>query len=287
MLEGQAEERTRQKEQAGLRLALHLGPEHPDLAFFASLPWELLYWSERRQFLCLGRKTSFVRHLDVPWPSHPLSVAGPLRILVAAACPNGLPPLDLADERRRIEESWASLGGVTTEFLEHTSAPALRIRLHEKPFHVLHFMGHGGFESKNGVGALLFEGDNGGPVRLPGSVLGDLLRDFTSLRLVFLNACDTARSTSNDGLDPFAGVATALVMAGLPAVVAMQFQISDGAAIAFSQAVYERLSAGDSVEAAIGEGRMAIRLRDPSSLEWATPVLFMRGGGGALFDLSE
>ncbi|HEX4964027.1 MAG TPA: CHAT domain-containing protein [Thermoanaerobaculia bacterium] len=287
MLEGRTEEEGKQGEQAGLRLALHLAPEHPDLAFFASLPWELLYWLERREFLCLGRKTSLVRHLDVPLPSHPLSVAGPLRILVAAACPNGLPPLNLEDERQRIEESWASLGGVTTEFLEHTSAPTLRVRLREKPFHVLHFMGHGCFESKTGVGALLFEGDNGGRVSLPGSVLGELLRDFPSLRLVFLNACDTARSSSNDGIDPFAGVAAALVMAGLPAVVAMQFQISDGAAIAFSQAFYEHLSTGALVEAAIGEGRMAIRLRDPSSLEWATPVLFMRGTSGALFNLSE
>jgi hypothetical protein len=287
MLEGQAEYRGKGEEQAGLRLALHLAPDHPELALLSSLPWELLYWLERRQYLCLGRRTSFVRHLDVPWPSRSLSGASPLRILVVAACPKCLPPLDLADERRRIEESWATLDGVAVEFLEHASAPALRAKLHELPFHILHFMGHGGFAAERGVGALFFEGEDGEQAALPGSVLGELLRDFTSLRLVFLNACDTARSSRHDGLDPFAGVAAALVMAGLPAVVAMQFQISDGAAIAFSQAFYERLSVGDAVDAATVEGRMAIRLRDAGSLEWATPVLFMRGAGGALFDLAK
>ena len=74
-----------------------------------------------------------------------------------------------------------------------------------------------------------------------GETLVTLLKDLTSLRLVFLNACETARAAREDGLDPFAGVATALVRAGLPAVVAMQRPISDAASIAFSRAVHLRL----------------------------------------------
>jgi hypothetical protein len=271
--------------EGGLRLALHFDSEHPDLAVLASLPWELLYWQERREYLCLGKKCPLVRYLDVPRPARPLRIAErPLRILEVGASPDGLPPLDLPRERERIEESWAKLPEVEVEFLEHASPTALRAKLCEKPFHVLHFMGHGGFGAGTGVGTLVFEGDDHRPAPLPGPVLAELLRDFTSLQLAVLNACDTARSSREGGLDPFSGVAAALVMAGLPAVTAMQFPISDGAAIAFSTALYQRLAAGEPVDAAVVEGRMAIHLRDVGSLEWATPVLFLRSAARAAAD---
>ncbi len=55
----------------------------------------------------------------------------------------------------------------------------------------------------------------------------DRLRDRSSLRLVFLNACGTARSVP---AEPFGGLATALLRAGIPSVVAMQCPIADRAA---------------------------------------------------------
>ena len=81
------------------------------------------------------------------------------------------------------------------------------------------------------------------------------------------------------GVEPFSGVATALVRAGVPAVLAMQFPISDQAAIAFSREFYRRLASGDALETAVTEGRLLISRRDPESLEWATPVLYLRAEG--------
>ncbi|MGH7490686.1 MAG: CHAT domain-containing protein [bacterium] len=104
------------------------------------------------------------------------------------------------------------------------------------------------------------------------------MRDRSSLRLVFLNACLTARASS---AGPYAGLATALLRAGIPAVVAMQFPISDAAAIAFSRAFYRRLAASDTVDAAVTEGRLAIHRLGRG--EWATPVLFERLTTGRLF----
>ena len=43
--------------------------------------------------------------------------------------------------------------------------------------------------------------------------------------------------------DPYAGVATTLVQLGVPAVVAMQFEISDRAAIVFAEELYANLIA--------------------------------------------
>jgi hypothetical protein len=107
------------------------------------------------------------------------------------------------------------------------------------------------------------------------------IADSLTLRLIVLNACESA--ASGDGFDPFAGVATSLVLGGLPAVVAMQSPISDQAAIAFSQAFYQRLAAGDPVDAAVAEGRQAVHSADRDNFEWATPVLFMRTPDGELY----
>lgn len=261
----------------GLRLSLHLAADHPDLAALASLPWELLYWRDRREYLCLSRKCPLVRSLDVPQPARPVCLVPPIRILVAAACPAGYPPLDLSAERLRIEQAWAHSANVEIEMIDRASPSMLRAKLLARTFHALHFMGHGGFTPDGGVGTLLFEREMAQEEPLPGPVLAELLRDFPALQLVMLNCCDSARIGRRRGADPFASVATALVMAGLPAVVAMQFPISDEAAVAFSKGFYQRLAAGDPIDAAMVEGRMAIHLNDPASLEWATPVLFLRG----------
>jgi hypothetical protein len=62
----------------------------------------------------------------------------------------------------------------------------------------------------------------------------------------------------------------------------MQFAVSDAAALAFSRSFYRRLAAGDSIDAAVIEGRMAIhRLKRPLP-EWGTPVLFERLTSGQL-----
>jgi hypothetical protein len=101
-----------------------------------------------------------------------------------------------------------------------------------------------------------------------------LKRERTT-RLVTLNACRTAEGSAEAGADPFAGVASALVMAGVPAVVAMQFPVSDMAAIAFSARLYSALARGEPLEEAVDSGRMRIKALAPDQREWATPVLFL------------
>ena len=268
----------------GLRIKIHLDPEHPDLAGIASLPWEFMYQSQTRDFLNLSRMTPIVRFLDVPRPSEPLTIRLPLRILAVVSSPEGEEKLDLERERENIEKAWGRNDSVEVVFLEESTIDALRHALLEQPCHVLHFMGHGGFIKSAGQGVLLMEDHNGKADAISGQALATMLRDANDLRLVFLNACDTARTTSSEGLDPFSGVATALVMGGVPAVVAMQFPITDRAAIAFSEKFYPRLAAGDPVDAAVAEGRMGIYLDDSDSLEWGTPVLFMRTPNGLLFE---
>lgn len=261
-------------ERRGLRIKLQLDLGHPAVRPLHALPWERLYRSDYRELLALSRRTPVVRGLDVP-PSVRPRVAGPLRVLLVTAMPGGQQNLDLERERLLIEDVTCGMANFTLARLEHASPEVLgRVLRNETP-HVLHFMGHGGFDEVHGHGLILEDG-KGGPCMLSGPVLADLLRKCGSLQLAVLTACRTGEAPLEEKQDPFTGVAPALVMAGLPAVLAMRSPISDGAAIAFSEAFYSGLAAGDPVESATTDGREAIRLTPASSAEWSIPVLFLR-----------
>jgi beta-lactam-binding protein with PASTA domain len=274
---------------SGLRIKLQIDPTDSAVAELASLPWELLYREETRDYLNLSRTTPLVRYLNVQRPFSPQSFELPLRILVVMSSPEGAALLNLEQERKLIEQSWACHSGVEVDFLERPSTTQrLSDKLAEKDYHVLHYMGHGDFDHATGQGVLLLEDDNSQPLALDGQTLGGvILQDVKSLRLVFLNACDTTKATNQKGQDPFAGVATAMIMAGIPAVVAMQFPITDKAAVSFAGTFYPRIVSGYPVDAAVSEGRKAIKLADSSTMEWATPVLLMRSPDGVLFDIEK
>jgi hypothetical protein len=112
---------------------------------------------------------------------------------------------------------------------------------------------------------------------VPGADLGVILSN-APVRLALLNSCDGARVSE---VDPYATTAIALVENGIPAVVAMQFEISDKAAIAFSNATYLALTSSQPVDAAVTLARQAILTT--SRNEWATPVLYLRATDGTLF----
>ena len=268
----------------GLRLKIKIDPSDEETGALADLPWELLCDGETEDFFALSRQTSLVRYLDVPRSSQPIPFTPPLRVLAVAASPRGLDPLDLAEEARRLQDlNQSSSGAVDVRFLPNASAGAVREALSADAFNVLHFMGHGTFDRASGDGMLAFEAADGSADLVSGKAFATKLRDLRSLGVVVLNACDTARARHQGGANPFRGVATALVLGGVPAVVAMQRPISDVAAIHFSTALYRNLARGVSIDEALTEGRQAIHSAKPDDFEWATPVLFLRMPDGHVF----
>lgn len=269
------------EEHAQLRVRLRLS-ECPGLA---NMPWELLYDQADDWFIALSNSTPVVRYIQLPDPPRALHVALPLKILVIRSEPTDYPSLDLAAEWGQVAEALSALtdsGAIAfTELASPPTMSELRRTLLRDSFHVLHYMGHGGFDEQSG-GVLLFADRSGHSVPVTASDLGVLLRDHTSMRLAVLNACEGART---DPADPFAGVADTLVRRGIPAVIAMQFEFSDDAAVEFTPALYGALAAGLPIDAAIGEARKAIYTVSP--LEWATPVLYLRAAGGQLFDITQ
>jgi CHAT domain-containing protein len=269
-----------EREDCGLRIKLQMGLDAPAMARMHEIPWEYLYRRDDRTFLGLGQRTSIVRSLDLPLPADRRALPLPFRVLVVLAEPAGLPPLHLVRECEDLERAWASQAGIEIVFLRHATLDKLRAALVRRKFHVLHFMGHGDFDSTSGQGVLCFEDSSGRAAGVSGDELSAQLRDCTSLRLVFLNACQTARAAA---AGPFSGVATALLQAGIPAVIAMQYPISDESAITFSREFYRCLATGEPVDAAVAEGRLAVARRSRSAHEWGTPVLFLRASDGRIF----
>jgi sRNA-binding protein len=267
----------------GLRLRLRLS-DTPELA---ELPWEFLYDRVRNRFVCLSDRTPLVRFLEVPDPPRPLPVSPPLRILVMISSPHdpGFVELD-------VEQEWTKLHGVLDrleqaglvelERLETATLGALRQHLRRGDWHVFHFIGHGGFDSHAQDGVLLLEDQAGGGRLVTAQALGVPLHNHDPLRLVVLNACEGARS---DPTDPFAGTAQTLIQQGIPAVVAMQFEITDPAAIAFTSELYAAVADGYPLDAALSQARQAI-YTDVSEIEWATPVLYLRAPDGRIFDVA-
>ncbi len=269
----------------GLRIDIVIDPRRAESAALQKLPWELLCRPETEDFLGLSRRTPIVRSLEAHRERRP-AIARPrrLRILAVAASPTDGPPLAVERERANLEAAWKGQEKkVEIVFLQRGGVEEIRHALLAGPFHILHFMGHGSFDERNGEGGLVFERIDGTGQPLEGRRLAQLLHDFESLRLVVLNACHTAQAVGAEGPNPFAGAASSLVMGGVPAVVAMSGPVSDRAAVAFSRTFYQRLTAGDPIEAAMTEGRLAIQRADPGDGAWATPALFLRGQDGVLF----
>jgi branched-chain amino acid transport system substrate-binding protein len=269
-----------QQKKRGLRIRIHLA-DAPELV---DLPWEYLYDPSARRFLNLSSETPVVRYLQSPVPIRPLTLRPPLRLLTVVAKPQGYSGLAAEEEWERLQEAVKPLtteGLMVAERLDQPTLIALQRRLRQPDFHILHFIGHGAFDRQKQQGIVLMEDESGLARPVPGEYLGMLLHDQHQLRLVVLNACEGARPSQ---IDPSAGTAQALVQQGIPAVIAMQFEISDRAATTFAHEFYGSVAVGLALDAALTEARRAI-FAQVSEIEWGTPVLYMRSPDGHIFSL--
>ncbi|MDQ5824726.1 MAG: CHAT domain-containing protein [Chloroflexota bacterium] len=267
---------------AKLRLRLRL----TDVPELADIPWEYLYNPSLNRFFALDDDTAIVRYLDVPERVRPVAVTLPLRVLVMISAPNDYDPLDVQQEWENLNEALADLkrnGIVQLDLIEDATLSALRKQLQKEQYHIFHFIGHGGFDRQTEEGVLVLRDEAGRGRFVSGQQLGWLLHNHHTLSLAILNACEGARA---DRADAFAGTGQSLVQQGIPAVIAMQFEITDDAAKTFAYGFYSSLALGQPVEAALTETRLTLFSED-HGLEWGTPVLYMRSVDGRVFNVQQ
>jgi hypothetical protein len=264
----------------GLRLKLDLTLT-PDLLNY---PWEFLYNPLRRRWLAMGAYSPVTRYIESQQDITPVTIDLPLRILAIVSEPMELDTLRAPDEWNalmRALEPLRARGIVVLDRLAKAELDFLNTYLDSsEPYHILHYIGHGKFDYENDEGVLLFQDARGFGDKISGATLSEILRD-SGVKLAVLNACEGARTSHRD---PFAGVAQSLVSSELPAVVAMQFEISDRAAVLFAHSFYDGLARGFPIDVALARTRKKM-LAGGHALEWATPVLYTSSSNGRLFNI--
>ena len=271
-----------------LRLRLSFDPKSNRLAFYDALPWETIYHLERQRFLARQSDVALVRYLDVPIDIQRLFVRPPLKVLIIAPEPKGDALSTVKKEEQLIYRVLKKTPGIEVERVVPPTMKELLERLSQQDVHVLHFVGHGDIFKESSQAALLFEGDRRQKDWVWGQELARKLAPFfRSLKLIVLNACNSATGRRRSDHVPFVGVTSALIARGMTAVVGMQFQISHSAAILFAGSFYKTLVETGQVETAAAKARRELYHGSPSSPEWVTPVVFTRAANGRLFDPSE
>jgi hypothetical protein len=267
----------------GQRLRIVLRVDAPVLA---ALPWEAMYDEAAGGYVC--RLDQLVRHVGVASVPLPLQVTPPMRILGVISSPRGLPALDMEKEKENLARALTS--SIAQKVVELYWAPSatwtdLHSVLLDGEWHVIHFVGHGDFDVDQEEGYLALEDDDGRIDRVAAHRLVDLLRQAIPMpRLVVLNSCSGAAASIGD---IFSGAAAALVRGGVSAVAAMQYKISDAAAVTFARGFYSAIARGRSVDEAVSSGRVAILGISDRTLEWVTPVLYLRGSDAQLFAMNS
>ena len=268
-------------QERGTRLRLALRLAAPELA---ALPWEMLFDPETDTYLC--RQEPLVRHVSAPYTPDPLEICLPLRILGLVASPRGLPPLDVGAEIERLENALArpiADGLIEVVWVQEATWAEVHSQLLAGEWHVLHFVGHGDYDAGTDEGVIALVGEDGRADLVEADRFADLLGEAQPApRLVVLNSCSSGKAGAQDLIS---GTAAALARRGINSVVAMQFAISDIAAIAFARGFYTAIARGRGVDQAAHSGRISI-LGTPRSLEWLTPVLYLRGQATQLFTLN-
>jgi CHAT domain len=261
-----------------------------DAPLLMRIPWELLYNPDAEEFLAVAGP--LVRGVSLTEPANPLEITPPLRMLVIDALPKGVQRLASQAEASGIRAALADLirsGQVEVETLSHATLARLQNALREaialarpRPFHLLHFIGHGQHDPVSGQTALLFENDAGEIDEVDAATLTTLLKPY-ELKLVFLNACQSIQASA---LDLVLGFAPALLKSGMPAVIGMQVTVLDDVAQQFARDFYAALADNRPVDLALTDARQLARgTHQRRKADMGIPVCYLRTPNGQIFQL--
>ena len=252
-------------------------------------PWELMRDTEGPLAF---RGVSIRRQLEGAKRKKRLELRLPLRVLLIVSRPTDTGFIDPRTSVRPVLDGLDRLprGAVEVDFCEPPTLSELarrisRARREKRPFHIVHFDGHGNYLHNQGVGALCFETKDRQNDSVPGQQLGDLLSRLR-IPLVILEACRTSDLSDQP---VFGSVAPALLQSGVGSVVAFSHSIHIKAAKVLVENFYSELVSGMSVGQALSEARVQLRADrsrwlaltpDPPTVklqDWFVPQLYQVG----------
>lgn len=222
------------------------------------LPWETLH--DGTEFIAAGSKTTLTRlPLDIAFPNDLLPIPRPLKLFGFFSS-----PLDLQDyERLNAEREQeilleaindpAGQGHISADFEDEAKLEILERSLRDS-YHILHFTGHG--ISPHDGGGLLLEDEHGKKRHTSvDEVMQAVKSGVGNLRLAVISGCQTARTLHSGA---FNDLSRELLRQQVPAVIAMQFSISDEGGLKFAEALYKAISKGVELECAVHTARRVL-----------------------------
>ncbi|HFQ94230.1 MAG TPA: CHAT domain-containing protein, partial [Anaerolineae bacterium] len=259
---------------------------HSNAAVLWRLPWEYIH--DGREFLALHGKFQLSRR---PYELGELArdpIQLPLRLLVIVSSPEDQVELNTEKEISAIQEALDDAerrGLIRTEYLDDATLEAIGDALKTFNPHVIHYTGHGVYKRQEARSYLALEKENGRTQLAGIRELRPHLQNAPALRLALLSGCQTAQTSDSDA---FSGVATGMLEAGIPAVVAMQFSILDSSGIRLARAFYTALAQGERLAAAMQATRIALwQFEEGPGYDWGIPALYLRTAGMVLVDADQ
>ncbi|MBI5663467.1 MAG: tetratricopeptide repeat protein [Nitrospirae bacterium] len=252
---------------------MYVRKEDPDLL---RIPWEFLF--DGASFLSAYEGVTLSRSIKGVPSNGRGKIRGVIKMLAVISS-----PLDLNDrERLQVEKEQMLLlqavdrayaeNRIEIDFLDESSLRNIQARLDEEEYHILHYTGHGSYSQREDRGYLLLEDDSGRSRHEDNEAVAELLSGYDSLRLVVLSGCQTAKTS---GRQAMSDLTTALILRNVPAVVSMQYSVTDDSAINLAMKFYTELVNGSPVDLALTRARKELLLREGhGAVDFATPVLF-------------
>jgi tetratricopeptide (TPR) repeat protein len=282
----------------------------------ASIPWELIRDPKTDTSIAL-RAQAFVR--SHPSPAQQTRAVetdgGPIRILLVICRPGGSEDVPFRSVAGRLVKGLKREARQSCELrvlrpptFDQLSRTLLRAKLDNKPYHIVHFDGHGLFADvlTNGAGQpagrqmlthhrtgkhgfLSFEGDVAGTENLvDGGWLGGLLAE-ARVPLLVLNACRSAHADppaepvpaagngasagTHEQVRVFGSLAQEVMDAGVSGVVAMRYNVYVITAAQFVTELYSSLFQGDSVGVAATAARKNLAAQPMREIAFAPCAL--------------
>lgn len=172
---------------------------------------------------------------------------------------------------------------VRFKMVQGANVANLTAAIARESFDVFHFLGHGVLV--HGEGHVVLEDPViGASALLSGRDLARILAG-KKVRLAILSACSTSAGHARGD---FGAVATALIMTGVPAVIANQYPIPAKTISPFVNSVYESLLRDGDIDAAVAEGRTTMsvafdRYTGTGIVEWGIPTLHRMANARQLY----
>jgi len=290
-----------------------------DVAQATAIPWEFLCEPNTGTYLTL-QASAFVRSYlqTAQLPQLPQTDKGSIRILLVICRPRGREDIPFRSVASRLIKGLGTrpdgfqLDVLRPPTFEQLRRVLLQAKLQGKPYHVVHFDGHGVFldliaetsgtspDSRKMRGYLMFENPEFQKNQefIHGKLLGEILV-YSDVPLLVLNACRSAhaeapeqptridesnseQANSHNRSRSFGSLAQEVMNAGVAGVVAMQYNVYVITAAQFVANLYTSLAQGQSLGEAVTFGRKQLRdqpLREiihrPVTLQdWLVPVVY-------------